>query len=69
MGLSQIRSSNGDEVLAIPGDIADRQTADRTIFQDAARFGRIDTLVGRFGLMLLKKSGNALSRFLRKKRS
>jgi NADP-dependent 3-hydroxy acid dehydrogenase YdfG len=50
MGLSQIRSSNGDEVLAIPGDIADRQTADRTIFQDVARFGRIDTLVGRFGL-------------------
>jgi NAD(P)-dependent dehydrogenase (short-subunit alcohol dehydrogenase family) len=35
-----IRPSNDDEILAVPGDIADRKTAERAISEGMARFGR-----------------------------
>jgi NADP-dependent 3-hydroxy acid dehydrogenase YdfG len=40
-----IRPSDDDQVLAVPGDIADRKTAERGISEGVARFGRIDTLI------------------------
>ena len=38
-----IRPSDDDQVLAVPGDIADRKTAERAISEGVARFGRIAT--------------------------
>ena len=35
-----IKPSNDDDVLAVPGDIADPKTAERVISQGVARFGR-----------------------------
>jgi NAD(P)-dependent dehydrogenase (short-subunit alcohol dehydrogenase family) len=49
-----IRSSSDDEVLAVPGDIADRRTAERAISEGMARFGRIDTLVNNAGIFIAK---------------
>jgi NAD(P)-dependent dehydrogenase (short-subunit alcohol dehydrogenase family) len=49
-----IRQTNDDEVLAVPGDIADRKTAERAISQGVARFGRIDTLVNNAGIFIAK---------------
>ena len=40
-----IQPSRDDDILAVPGDIADRKTAERAISEGLARFGRIDTLV------------------------
>ena len=42
------------DVLSIPGDIADRKTAERAIFEGVARFGRIDTLVNNAGIYIAK---------------
>src|SRR5260221_13225236 len=36
-----IRPSNDDQILVVPGDIADRKTAEREISEGLARFGRI----------------------------
>ncbi len=47
--------SNDDDVLAVPGDIADRNTAERAIFEGLARFGRIDTLVNNAGIFIGKR--------------
>ena len=47
-----IRPSDDDQVLAVPGDIADRKTAERAISEGVARFGRIDTLVNNEGWAL-----------------
>jgi NAD(P)-dependent dehydrogenase (short-subunit alcohol dehydrogenase family) len=45
----------GDEgVLAVAGDIADRETAQRAIFEGIARFGRIDTVVNNAGIFIAK---------------
>src|SRR3981189_3040566 len=49
-----LKPSNDDEVLAVPGDIADRRTAERVISQGMARFGRIDTLVNNAGIFIAK---------------
>jgi NAD(P)-dependent dehydrogenase (short-subunit alcohol dehydrogenase family) len=49
-----IKPSNDDEVLAVPGDIADRKTAERAISEGLARFGRIDTLVNNAGIFIAK---------------
>ena len=49
-----LEPSSDDEVLAVPGDIADRKTAERAISQGVARFGRIDTLVNNAGIFIAK---------------
>ena len=49
-----IRSTNDDEILAVPGDVADRKTAERAIFEGLARFGRIDTLINNAGVFVAK---------------
>jgi NAD(P)-dependent dehydrogenase (short-subunit alcohol dehydrogenase family) len=49
-----IRPSNDDEILTVPGDIADRKTAERAIAEGVARFGRIDTLVNNAGIFIVK---------------
>src|SRR5258705_9669551 len=49
-----IRPSDDDQVLAVPGDIADRRTAERAISEGVARFGRIDTLVNNAGIFIAK---------------
>ena len=46
--------SRGDELLAVPGDIADRKTAGHAISEAVARFGRIDTLVNNAGIFIAK---------------
>jgi NAD(P)-dependent dehydrogenase (short-subunit alcohol dehydrogenase family) len=45
-----IRRSDDTDILAVPGDIADRRTAERSIAEGVARFGRIDTLVNNAGI-------------------
>jgi NAD(P)-dependent dehydrogenase (short-subunit alcohol dehydrogenase family) len=49
-----IESSNDDAILAVPGDIADRKTAERAISEGVARFGRIDTLINNAGIFISK---------------
>jgi len=49
-----IRPSNDDQILAVPGDIADRKTAERAISEGVARFGRIDTLINNAGIFIAK---------------
>ena len=49
-----IKPSNDDEVVAVPGDIADRKTAERAISEGMARFGRVDTLVNNAGIFIAK---------------
>jgi NAD(P)-dependent dehydrogenase (short-subunit alcohol dehydrogenase family) len=49
-----IKPSNNDEILIVPGDIADRKTADRVICEGIAQFGRIDTLVNNAGIFIAK---------------
>jgi NAD(P)-dependent dehydrogenase (short-subunit alcohol dehydrogenase family) len=49
-----IKSSADDGILAVPGDIADWETAERVIAGGVARFGRIDTLVNNAGIFVAK---------------
>jgi NAD(P)-dependent dehydrogenase (short-subunit alcohol dehydrogenase family) len=49
-----ITPSNDDEVLTVPGDIADRKTAERVISEGVTRFGRLDTLVNNAGIFIAK---------------
>ncbi len=49
-----IKPSSDDEILVVPGDIADRKTAERAISEGVARFGRIDTLVNNAGIFIAK---------------
>jgi NAD(P)-dependent dehydrogenase (short-subunit alcohol dehydrogenase family) len=49
-----VTQTNDAEVLVVPGDIADRKTAERAISQGVARFGRIDTLVNNAGVFIAK---------------
>src|SRR5438309_11547245 len=47
-----IKSSGDDDVLAVPGDISERATAERVVSQAVARFGRVDTLVNNAGIFV-----------------
>ena len=49
-----IKASNDADILAVPGDIADRKTAERAISEGMTRFGRIDTLVNNAGIFIAK---------------
>ena len=49
-----IGPSNDDRILVVPGDIADRKTAERVISAGVARFGRIDTLINNAGVFVAK---------------
>jgi NAD(P)-dependent dehydrogenase (short-subunit alcohol dehydrogenase family) len=49
-----IKPSNDHEILTLPGDIAERKTAERAIVEGFARFGRIDTLVNNAGIFIAK---------------
>jgi NAD(P)-dependent dehydrogenase (short-subunit alcohol dehydrogenase family) len=41
-------------VLAVPGDITDRNTAERVVSEGVKRFGRIDTLINNAGIFIAK---------------
>src|SRR5580658_9924747 len=49
-----IRPTDDDQILAVPGDIIDRKTAERVISEGLARFGRIDTLINNAGVFVAK---------------
>jgi NADP-dependent 3-hydroxy acid dehydrogenase YdfG len=49
-----VKPSKDANVLVVPGDIADRKTAERVISEGAARFGRIDALVNNAGIFIAK---------------
>jgi NAD(P)-dependent dehydrogenase (short-subunit alcohol dehydrogenase family) len=49
-----VKPSRDADLLVIPGDIADRKTAERAISAGVARFGRIDTLVNNAGIFIAK---------------
>ena len=49
-----IKPSADEGVLAVAGDIGDREVAERVISQGIARFGRIDTLVNNAGIFIAK---------------
>jgi len=49
-----IKPSSDDDVVAVPGDIADRRTAERAIAEGVSRFGRIDTLINNAGIFVAK---------------
>jgi NAD(P)-dependent dehydrogenase (short-subunit alcohol dehydrogenase family) len=49
-----IKPSRDDDILVVPGDIADRKTAECAISEGMARFGRIDTLVNNAGIFIAK---------------
>ena len=49
-----IKPTNDNQILAVPGDIADRKTAERAISEGLARFGRIDTLINNAGVFIAK---------------
>jgi NAD(P)-dependent dehydrogenase (short-subunit alcohol dehydrogenase family) len=49
-----VKPSTDADILVVPGDIADRKTAERVISEGMARFGRIDTLVNNAGVFIAK---------------
>lgn len=49
-----VKPTDDQDILAVPGDIADRKTAERAISEGMARFGRIDTLVNNAGIFIAK---------------
>jgi NAD(P)-dependent dehydrogenase (short-subunit alcohol dehydrogenase family) len=49
-----IGPAGDDQILAVPGDVADRKTAERAISEGLARFGRIDTLINNAGVFVAK---------------
>ena len=49
-----IHPSGEPDVLAVPGDIADAETAQRVVEQALDRFGRIDTLINNAGIFIGK---------------
>jgi NAD(P)-dependent dehydrogenase (short-subunit alcohol dehydrogenase family) len=49
-----IKPSGDDDILAVPGDIAEWTTAESVVMQTLAKFGRIDTLVNNAGIFLAK---------------
>ena len=53
--------SSDDGYLAVEGDIAEPETAERVVAQALDRFGRIDTLVNNAGIYLGKPFGSTRS--------
>jgi NAD(P)-dependent dehydrogenase (short-subunit alcohol dehydrogenase family) len=49
-----VKPTRNADVLVVPGDIADRKTAERAISEGLGRFGRIDTLVNNAGIFIAK---------------
>jgi len=49
-----ITPSRDEQVLAIPGDIRDRATAQKVVAAAKERFGRLDTLVNNAGVFIAK---------------
>jgi len=49
-----IKPSSDPNVIAVPGDIADRLVAARIVEEAMSRFGRIDTLVNNAGIFIAK---------------
>ncbi len=49
-----IKPSSDPDVIAVPGDIADRVVAERIVAEALSRFGRIDTLVNNAGIFIAK---------------
>jgi NAD(P)-dependent dehydrogenase (short-subunit alcohol dehydrogenase family) len=49
-----IESSDDDAILAVPGDIADRETSERVISKGVSHFGRIDALINNAGIFIAK---------------
>ena len=49
-----IAASDDPDVLAVPGDIAEPQTAEHVVEEALGRFGRIDTLVNNAGVFIPK---------------
>lgn len=49
-----VKPTSNSDLLAIPGDIADRKTAERAISGGLDRFGRIDTLINNAGVFIAK---------------
>jgi NAD(P)-dependent dehydrogenase (short-subunit alcohol dehydrogenase family) len=49
-----VKPSRDADILVVPGDIADREAAERAICEGVARFGRIDTLVNNAGIFIPK---------------
>jgi NAD(P)-dependent dehydrogenase (short-subunit alcohol dehydrogenase family) len=47
-------ASIDDDVVFVPGDIADRKIAQRSISEGVARFGRTDTLINNAGIFISK---------------
>jgi NAD(P)-dependent dehydrogenase (short-subunit alcohol dehydrogenase family) len=49
-----IKPSTDPDILAVPGDVADPNTAQRIVSEAIERFGRIDTLVNNAGIFVAK---------------
>jgi NAD(P)-dependent dehydrogenase (short-subunit alcohol dehydrogenase family) len=49
-----IKPSSDADVVAVPGDIAERAVAERIVKEALSRFGRIDTLVNNAGVFIAK---------------
>lgn len=49
-----MRPSDDPDILAVAGDIAERDTAEHVISEAVKRFGRIDTLVNNAGIFIAK---------------
>jgi NAD(P)-dependent dehydrogenase (short-subunit alcohol dehydrogenase family) len=49
-----MKPSNDDDIFVVPGDVADRKTAEQAISACVDRFGRIDTLVNNAGIFVGK---------------
>jgi NAD(P)-dependent dehydrogenase (short-subunit alcohol dehydrogenase family) len=49
-----VKPTSNADIVAVPGDISDRKTAERVISEGLGRFGRIDTLVNNAGIFIAK---------------
>ena len=49
-----IRPTSDEQILAVPGDITERKTAERAISEGVVRFGRIDTLINNAGVFVAR---------------
>jgi NAD(P)-dependent dehydrogenase (short-subunit alcohol dehydrogenase family) len=49
-----IRQLSDPDILAVAGDIADSNTAERIVSQAIGRFGRVDTLINNAGIFIAK---------------